>query len=232
MEAPAGLERSVTKTAAMPFVRIFGRQRRSCQLEQGHWRHGTTAANRNMFIRRVSHSAMLHGCLCLSTNTSLTRSHTCAPQRLQPLLIVCSCFAEKTEWLTVSSLALSRPIPTPVWAACLPAVRSSLMPPPHGRSSRFHLGTSLRSRMSGLEPHPRSSSEPRLWSVFTCFPHTKTWSVARAFGKTCFTKSTEFKVCSTQPPPFWNEFWSSRQSRESSPAFAFLYFKKADYSTK
>lgn len=116
---------------------------------------------------------MLHGCLCLSTNTSLTRSHTCAPQRLQPLLIVCSCFAEKTEWLTVSSLALSRPIPTPVWAACLPAVRSSLMPPPHGRSSRFHLGTSLRSRMSGLEPHPRSSSETPDSGAFSLASHTR-----------------------------------------------------------
>lgn len=92
---------------------------------------GTTAANRNMFIwvYRIQPCCMA-ACICPQTRHSLT--HTCAPQRLQPLLIVCSCFAEKTEWLTVSSLVLSRPIPTPVWATRLPAVRSSLMPPAHG----------------------------------------------------------------------------------------------------
>lgn len=51
-------------------------------------------------------------CICPQTRHSLTRTR--APWRLQPHLIVCSCFAEKPEWLAVSSLVLSRPIPTPV----------------------------------------------------------------------------------------------------------------------
>lgn len=66
-----------------------------------------------MFIQVYSiQPCCMAACVCPPARHSLTR--TCAPRRLQPHLIVCSCFAEKPEGLAVSSLVLSRPIPTPV----------------------------------------------------------------------------------------------------------------------
>lgn len=227
MEAPAGLERSVTKTAAMPFVEFFAGRGGVANLSKDI----DATGRRRQTETRLFGAYRIQPCCAAARVCPQTRhwlAHTCAPQRLP---IVCSCFAEKTEWLTVSSSVLSRPIPTPVWAACLPAVRSSLMPPPHGRSSRFHLGTSLRSRVSGLKPHPRSSSEPRLRSIFTCFPHTKTWSAARAFGKTCLPSrlSSRFVLRSRL---FEMNFEVLAKAERAALHLHFCIFKKADYPTK
>lgn len=116
-------------------------------------------------------------CICPQTHQSLAR--TCAPRRLQQLLIVCSCFPEKPDWLAVSSLPLSRPGHLPPGGSLLLNAASARVTqlislalkakpwPPKAR------GTLSRRRVSGWKSHTTSTSEPRrLWGISTCFPHT------------------------------------------------------------
>lgn len=138
--------------------------------------------DKNMFIQvyRIQ-PCCTAACICPQTHHSLT--HTCAPRRLQPLLIVCSCFAEKPDWLAVSSLAVvtSNPdaglghLPPGGWllfndasARVMHLISLALkakLPSPKAR------GTLSCSQMSGLKSHPPFLNPDS--GVFLLVSHTR-----------------------------------------------------------
>lgn len=235
MEVPAGLERSVTKTAAMPFVAFWPAEGELPTWARTLTPGGATAANRNMFIRaRIAFGpCCTAACICPQTRHSL--AHTCAPRRLQPLLIVCSCFAEKTE--VAHRLQFSVVTSNPDGRSGPPASRragSLLFNAASARAIRSNFTWEPRcaAECLGLKSHPRSSSEPANSGAFSLASHTRrceAWRMRLAKHVYRVDLSSRFVPRSRL---FEVNLGSSRQSRERGPAFAFLYFKKADYSAK
>lgn len=192
---------------------------------------------------------MLHGCLYLSTNTSFTYSHLCSPAApAAPDCLQLLCWEDRVAHRLQFSVVTSNPDaglghPPPGGsllfnAASARVIQSISLALKSKQPSPKARGTSLRSRMSGLKSHPRSSSEPRLWSIFTCFPHTKMWSVAHAFGKTCLPSrlSSRFVLRSRL---FEMNFEVLGKAERAALhlhfcilKWPFLFFQKADYSTR
>lgn len=190
---------------------------------------------------------MLHGCLYLSTNTSFTYSHLCSPAApAAPDCLQLLCWEDRVAHRLQFSVVTSNPDaglghPPPGGsllfnAACARVIQSISLALKSKQPSPKARGTSLRSRMSGLKSHPRSSSEPRLWSIFTCFPHTKMWSVAHAFGKTCLPSRLSSRFVLRL---FEMNFEVLGKAERAALhlhfcilKWPFLFFKKAGYSTR
>lgn len=195
MEVPAGLERSVAKTAAMPLVEIW-----PAEEELPTWARTLTPGDDGGEQKHVYSGAcriqpMLHGCLYLSTNTSFTRSHLCAPAAPDCLQLLR--WEDRAAHRLQFSVVTSNPDAGPGRL------------PPGGGSLLFNAASARAIRSISLgnlvaQPNVRFKISPAflLWTpnsgaFSTCFPHTKMWSVAHAFGKTCLPSRLEFKVCSS-----------------------------------